>query len=57
MGCAVQIEIVWDEANGGSGDLYLLDDGVTPFNDFDVGAVFKQGTAVVAIRRERGKRR
>src|ERR1035437_10089657 len=56
MSCAVQIEIVGDEAIGGSGDLHLLDHRVTPLNNFDVRAVFKLGTAVVAIGSERGKR-
>src|SRR5664280_2854327 len=56
MGCVVEIEIVGDEANGGSGDLHLLDHRVTPFDNFDVRAIFKLGTAVVAIGSERGKR-
>src|ERR1035437_6757440 len=56
MSCAVQIEIVGDEAVGGSGDLHLLDHRVTPLNNLDVRAVFKLGTAVVAIGSERGKR-
>ena len=56
MGCAVQIEIVGDEANGGSGDLHLLDHRVTPFNNFDVRTIFKPRTAVAAIRRKCGER-
>src|SRR5664280_800271 len=53
---AVQIEIVGDEAVGGSGDLHLLDHRVTPLNNLDVRAISKQRTAVAAIRSERGER-
>src|SRR5664279_1661647 len=56
MGCVVEIEIVGDEAIGGSGDLHLLDHRVTPFDNFDVRAVFEQGTAVAAIGGERRER-